>query len=89
MIARYGKWEFTKEKIDGIIDGKTSVVFDRGGFRVKCGPSGVSLGGSILLLESQADLEAFAKLVTDAWKEHRKLVPKIATNPNEAKDLSI
>lgn len=47
-------------------------------FTVEASPFGVGVrGDKALLLESMEDLQDFAKVISDAWKVHMKLKPRI------------
>lgn len=67
--------EFTKTKYDSL-DGKTIVGFSTENFTLKASRAGVELDGSFFI-EDQSQLQAFAKTMSDAWTEHKKLMPKI------------
>lgn len=69
--------EFTKTKFDSL-DGRVIVSWSNGTFSVSGSRSGVEFKGEFLI-EDAVGLNAFAKLVSDAWTEHRRLVPKIVS----------
>lgn len=74
--------EFKKPfKMSGI-DGQAKVVFTLvepaiSTFQIEASRQGVKLRGELELTQF-VDLQPFAKAVTDAWREHLKLVPKIS-----------
>lgn len=47
------------------------------GFTITGCPTGVYLSGTSSTFSSLEDLDKFAKAVSDAWREHEKLKPKI------------
>lgn len=70
---------FIRTKFDSL-DGKTIVAFttDDDAFQLRSNKSELILKGE-LSIDSEADLQAFAKLMADAWTEHRRLKPKLQT----------
>jgi hypothetical protein len=47
-------------------------------FVIKLSPQGMLFEGKLKkIIQTEKDLQDFAKLVSDAWSEHRKLAPKI------------
>lgn len=68
-----------KEKYDGL-DGHCYVSWanEENTHRIKASKKGVEVVG--FFLESHMDLERFAKFIDEAWREHKRLVPKIAFN---------
>lgn len=52
-------------------------------FTITATPSGISFKGSMLgEMTSQNDLQDFAKLFSEVWKERLKLRPQIVTTPS-------
>lgn len=74
-----GKQKFVKTKYDSL-DGKVIVAYttEDSAFSMKASRAGVTFQGE-LTLESQAELQEFAKLLSDVWTDHRKLVPKLSS----------
>lgn len=74
-----GNQKFVKTKFDAL-DGKTVVAYttEDSAFAIKASKAGVSFQGE-LTIEDQSELQQFAKLLSDAWTDHRKLVPKLST----------
>lgn len=72
--------KFEKEKIVGIA-GPQVHFYEAGnkesGFSIIADKRGIRTEGSSPYLENAADLEAFAKAVSDAWKQHQMLRVKI------------
>lgn len=73
--------EFVKNKYSSM-DGRTKVMVTLKGpkeFCVQGTPSGVELMGPLNLeLESREDLDSFAQLIVEGWKEHLLLKPKLS-----------
>lgn len=44
---------------------------------------GIAIGGSDLKLESMDDLQEFAKVMSETWKKHLSLVPKIVNKEGD------
>jgi predicted Zn-dependent protease with MMP-like domain len=75
--------KYNREKKDSLL-GETVVEFrevndaaEETGFKIIGSPRGVELSGSSSVFTSNSDLQLFAKAVSDAWREHEKLRPKI------------
>lgn len=74
-----GNQKFVKTKYDAL-DGKVIVAYttEDSAFTIKASRAGVSFQGE-LMIEDMGGLQQFAKLMSDAWTDHRKLVPKLST----------
>lgn len=75
--------KFTKEKIDDLErPGKAKIVrsYVGGGFDIAANIEGVVLSGISPALDSYGELNDFAKALSDAYKDHLTLKPKIVTN---------
>ncbi len=46
-------------------------------FTLVASREGVGFQGDSLVLRDRQELDAFAKALTDAWKDHRSLLPKL------------
>ena len=46
------------------------------GFFIEAGRAGVEMSGKFTISDFK-DLQPFAKAVSDAWREHQRLLPKI------------
>lgn len=81
MEIKRGSMNFERVKYSGV-DGVTKVRYTQdtsdklNAFYIEAGRFGVKLNGG-LALESYDDLQAFAKVLSDAWADHKKLVPKL------------
>ena len=52
-------------------------------FTITVSPSGISFKGSMVgELQEQKELQEFAKLIGDVWKERLSLRPKLVTSPS-------
>jgi hypothetical protein len=49
-------------------------------FAIRADKQGIRFLGDSPYLENQEELQEFAKLVADAWREHHKLKPRLTTN---------
>ncbi len=75
---KVGDKEFTRTKFSSM-EGHTVVAFDVEGddlFLLSARPRGLELEGKFELTTEQ-ELQDFAKLISEAWSEHRKLKPKL------------
>lgn len=71
--------KFEKTKYDSL-DGSTKVRFTQGEhFYIEASRMGVQFKGE-LLIESFEQLDAFAKTLSEAYTQHRKLTPKITAS---------
>lgn len=75
---------FFESKFDSL-DGKTKVAFvEQSGaekpFTVEVDSSGLRFKGDSPNICTERDLQEYARLVSDAWAQHRKLAPKIHTS---------
>lgn len=77
--------KFKKEKVSALT-GETEVRFTEEpkegenpfpALVITATPRGVFLTGNSTWLEDMTDLQSFAKAMSDAWVEHRKLRPEI------------
>lgn len=75
--------KFKREKLTGL-GGDTEVWFTaegqdaaHDGFCLVASGEGIRLQGRSPLLRDQAELSAFAEVVSKAWAEHHKLRPKL------------
>ncbi len=67
------------DSVDGLVYVKWEELLPSGsptGFICKASQQGISLHG-LLKITSQKELEAFAKFISEAWKEHHALAPKL------------
>lgn len=73
--------EFVKNKYSSL-DGRTKVMVTLKGpksFCVQATPSGVELMGPLSTeISDREELDHYAQLVAEGWKEHIKLIPKIS-----------
>lgn len=83
---KYFGEKFNLSKQDGL-DGKTHVRFtwldpdsSKQPFYIDVTSAGMTFHGESPLVCTEADLQDFAMLVSDAWQEHRKLAPKLHTS---------
>lgn len=53
------------------------------GFAIVASKEGVSVSGLSPTFKTENDLDDFAKAVADAWRDHLKLKPKLATPKGE------
>ncbi len=70
--------EFGRTKLDSLM-GYTVVRYtpkDNDGFFFEASRKGVKLKGEIEVTEF-TDLQPLAKALSDAWRDHKKLIPKI------------
>ena len=73
---KFSDVELKKVKYSGI-DGLTKISWHtHPGSFVTASQTGVMILAEVHL-EDHQDLQAYAKFISDAWKEHRKLVPKL------------
>lgn len=72
--------KFLRTKFDSL-DGKTVVALtsEDDKFQLKASRSGVMINGE-LEIEGMQELDQFAKLLSDAWKEHLRLKPKLQSS---------
>jgi hypothetical protein len=77
--------KFEKRKISAL-NGETEVRFvelsqpeQSTPFTLIASRSGLTLQGTSPTIEDQAQLEEFARTVSLAWTEHRKLVPNLSS----------
>ena len=82
MLVKYFNTDFLKTKYTAI-DNKTIVAFtEQSGsaheFSVKASGQGIWFEGALShKIDNEKELNDFARLIGDAWKEHQKLAPKI------------
>lgn len=81
-----GQKEFVKTKYSAL-DGKTTVGFGHEDFMVKANVSGVQFQGTFTL-EDDVELQNFAKLLAEAWVEHKRMLAAVtkklsSSNPAE------
>lgn len=71
---------FTRTKFEGL-DGKVIVAFtaEDDSFSLQASKMGVEIKGTFLV-DGEPELQQFAKLMSDAWSEHRRLKPRIETS---------
>lgn len=80
MTRKFGEIEFTVEKYSSIMDGKTYVSFTsptNPPFKATAGANGISFMGVSHVISTMSELNAFAELVGELWKEHVKLAPNL------------
>lgn len=72
-----GNQKFVKTKYDSL-DGKVICAYttEDSSFSMRASKAGVTFEGK-LAIENQQELQQFAKLMSDVWVDHRKLVPKL------------
>lgn len=77
---KVGEQKIIVTKFDSL-DGKTVVGFtsEDSSFSMRASRQGVEVQG-VIVLTSQSELQEFAKLMSDAWTQHRKLMPNLTTN---------
>jgi hypothetical protein len=68
--------KFHRRKESSLL-GHTVVIYELGKFQMEASQFGVSLHGESPLLENMADLQEFARVMSDAWKDHLSLKPEI------------
>lgn len=88
MVFNVGDVSYVKTKFTGL-DGKTKVGWAEDGsdFQVLADKSGVYFQGRMkAAISGMAMLQNFAELVTEAWKEHGRLAPKLTKNFTEPAD---
>lgn len=73
--------KFKHRKFDGL-DGRTKSEWstEGGELVLTADQEAVQIKG-MLRLTTQMDLQGFAKLLSEVWAEHRRMVPKILTAP--------
>lgn len=82
MVVKYFGIDFLKTKLDAL-DGKVYVAWTENSalenpFTVKVSKSGLNFSGTLSKeIQTQRDLQDLARLITDSWKEHEKLAPKL------------
>lgn len=87
MLVDYIGIKFNKDKFSAL-DGKTKVTFTTNSmetgkeFVVEASSAGICFRGESPVISDREQLNEFARLVGDAYTEHRKLVPKIVTSPS-------
>lgn len=85
MKYKYFGTEFVRTRFEGV-DGKITVSFTENTervdpFTVTISKSGMKFSGVLEKeIASEAELQDFAKFISDAWVEARKLAPKIYTS---------
>jgi hypothetical protein len=85
MIRKFNDLEFIYEKFSGL-DGLTKVSFisthaSDDPFTIVADQKGVAFKGRTAEpIATMSDLQGLAELISEAWKEHKKLVPKISTS---------
>ena len=76
-----GHPEFVKDKYSSL-DGRTKVLITLKGetkFVVQATPSGIELMSPMNVeISDREELDHYAQLIAEGWKEHIKLIPKIA-----------
>jgi hypothetical protein len=70
---------FTRQVLPDLATGLTQVKFDGGTCALVASRRGVSVTGELTITDI-SDLREFARVMTDAWKEHRKLMPNLKAN---------
>ena len=77
MESKKPKSKFKMPRKYSHLIGDTVVDYEtEGGFIVRAGPGGVSFQGEFIL-NSMDDLDDFAKVLSNAWKSHQSLKPKV------------
>lgn len=85
MTKKFFERDFSFSKFSGL-DGYTTVSYiEQSGaphpFTVEVKQTGLTVKGQMAMPISTLDeLNDFARLIGEAWGEHRKLCPKIVTN---------
>lgn len=91
MTFNVGEVPYVKTKFTGL-DGKTKVGWseENSDFEVRADSSGVFFKGTMKSpVANMTMLQDFAELVTEAWKEHSRLVPKLTTHFSEPADPTL
>lgn len=70
------KMKFTREKCDDLETGQTQVKFTYSATRIVANASGVSINGCDPIRDP-ADMDTFAWVIAEAFKEHRKLLAAV------------
>lgn len=70
------KTKFSKEKVTSLENGQTQVKFTYSATRIVADASGVSINGCDPIRDP-ADMDTFAWVVSEAFKEHRKLLTAV------------
>lgn len=77
--------QVSKAKFDGL-DGRTTVTYTENNasdnpFKITCTAQGITLSGKMeKVLTSNDELQDFARLIAEAWKDHTRLKPRIITS---------
>lgn len=95
MVVKYFDTEFLKSKFSNLL-GQAQVDFtehnsnDVMPFIIRCTASGINFEGTLKKsISSQDELQEFARMIADAWKEHKSLSPKIVrAGPDELENLN-
>lgn len=74
VAIQVGRIEVTRLPIQKL-DGSKEIHWTGGEFEILADATGIELMG--LRIESHAELEEFARLVSKVWTDHRALAPKI------------
>lgn len=76
---RLGETEFTKTKFEGL-DGKVVVSYVSGDSsqEIRATRQGLEVRG--VRVTTEQELDQLAKMVSEAWGEHRRLKPKLVTS---------
>ncbi len=75
---------FKRSKFSALIDGLTTVTYvEQVGtddeFTITVNQKGMRIRGHLVAtITSEKDLQDFARLISDCWKDHKKLVPKVS-----------
>lgn len=91
MIFYVGDVSYVKTKFTGV-DGKTKVGWAEDGsdFELRADQTGIYFKGTMKApISGMVMLQDFAQLVTEAWKEHGRLAPKLITKVTELNETSL
>ena len=88
MKKQYFGVDFNVTKFDSL-DGKTIVSYQEDSeetepFEVRVSRSGMTFKGKLSTeICTERELQDFARMISDIWQEHRRLAPKLSSNPME------
>ncbi len=83
---KYSGYSFVRSKYSAIDTTQTTISYtevseEAEPFKVLITKQGVTFQGKLgRPMSNNADLSGIAKLISDCWKEHERLAPKLATS---------
>lgn len=89
MKLQYMARSFTREKFTSILTAETTIRYvseddgslsDDPAFTLEVDKKGLRIFGKCPEITTQNDLQDFARLISDMWREHLTLAPKITQN---------